>query len=76
VRDPVSREKDEEAEVYDNWHLEQGINTARTVLTMHNGEVTRQRFIQSASYNQGIPDSKFTATVTYAPKSTFGTSRH
>jgi len=35
---------------------------------MHNGDMTRQRFIQTVSYNQGIPDSKFTATATYVPK--------
>jgi len=68
VRDPVSREKDEEAEVYDNWRPEQGLNTAHTVLAMRNDEITRQRFIQSVSYNQGIPGSKFTATATYVPK--------
>jgi len=68
VRDPVSKEKDEEAEVYDNWRPEQGLNTAHTVLTMRNGEITRQRFIQTVSYNQGIPDSKFVASATYVPK--------
>ena len=68
VRDPESREKDEEAEMYDNWRPEQGINTPHTIVVMHNGEMTRQRFIQSVSYNQGIPDSKFTATATYVPK--------
>jgi hypothetical protein len=68
VRDPESREKDEEAEVYDNWRSEQGINTAHTIVGMRNGEMTRQRFIQSVSYNQGIPDSKFTAAATYVPK--------
>ena len=68
VRDPVSKEKDEEAEVYDNWRPEQGLNTAHTVLTMRNGEITRQRFIQTVSYNKGLADSKFTATATYVPK--------
>lgn len=68
VRDPVSRERDEEAEVYDNWRPEQGINTPHTIVLMHNGDITRQRFIQSVSYNQGIPDSKFSATATYVPK--------
>jgi len=68
VRDPVSREKDEESEVYDNWRVEQGLNTAHIIVAMHNGEVTRQRFLQSVTYNQGLPDSKFTATVTYVPK--------
>ena len=68
VRDPESREKDEEAEVYDNWRPEQGINTPHTIVLMHNNDVTRQRFIQAVSYNQGIPDSKFIATATYVPK--------
>jgi len=68
VRDPVSREKDEMAEVYDNWRPEQGFNTAHTILATRNGEITRQRFIQTVSYNQGIPDSKFMATATYVPK--------
>jgi hypothetical protein len=68
VRDPASREKDEEAEVYDNWRPEQDLNTPHTIVAMHNGDITRQRFIQSVSYNQSIPDSKFTATATYVPK--------
>jgi len=68
VRDPVSREKDEEAEVYDNWRPEQGLNTSHTIVIMHNGDITRQRFIQSVIYNQNLPDSKFTATATYVPK--------
>jgi len=68
IRDPVSREKDEEAEVYDNWRLVQGIYTAHIIVAMHNGEITRQRFLQNVTYNQGLPDSKFTASVTYVPK--------
>ncbi|HVP51634.1 MAG TPA: hypothetical protein VMT05_05975 [Terriglobales bacterium] len=68
MRDPASREKDEEAEVYDNWRLVQGIYTAHIIVAMHNGEVTRQRFLQSVTYNQGLPESKFTASVTYVPK--------
>ena len=68
IRDPVSKEKDEESEVYDNWRMEQGVNTAHTIVAMHNGDMTRQRFIQSVTYNSGIPDSKFTASATYVPK--------
>jgi hypothetical protein len=70
IRDPVSKEKDEESEVYDNWRLEQGINTAHTIVAMRNGDMTRQRFIQSVTYNQGIPDSKFSPSVSYVPKGT------
>ena len=68
IRDPQTRELDEEAEVFDNWRPEQGINTPHAITVFHNGEMKRQRFIQSVTYNQGIPDSKFTATVTYTPK--------
>ncbi|HVP44266.1 MAG TPA: hypothetical protein VMS96_12600 [Terriglobales bacterium] len=66
-RDPETRYIDEEAEVYSNYHLVQGIQTPRSLVTMHNGDVTRQRFIDNTAYNTGIADSQFQATVTYDP---------
>ena len=57
----------EEAESYGNYHVVQGIQTPRSLVTSHNGDVTRQRFIDSTSYNVGVPDSQFEATVTYDP---------
>ncbi len=68
IRDPVSREKDEEAEVYDNYRLEQGINTPHSVARSKNGELVTERFMRSVTYNTGLQDSLFTSAVTYDPK--------
>ncbi|MGZ5165350.1 MAG: hypothetical protein ACXWCQ_33030 [Burkholderiales bacterium] len=68
IRDPQTRYFDEEAELYDNWRPIQGIATAHSIVSFHNGDMSRQRFIESVKYNTGIPDSKFEATVNYVPK--------
>ena len=57
-----------EEEVYGNYHSVQGIQTPRNLIALHNGDMTRQRFIDSTTYNSGLPDSMFQATVTYDPK--------
>ena len=67
LRDPKTRETNEEAEVYDNWRAVQGIQTAHSYTRIYNGEMSGQRFIESVKYNVGLPDSMFTATVTYDP---------
>lgn len=66
-REPDTRYLNEEAEVYGNYHVVQGIQTPRSLVSLHNGEVNRQRFIESTSYNTELPDSLFQATVTYDP---------
>ncbi len=66
-RDPETRYIDQEDEIYGNYHAVQGIQTPRSIVFMHNGDVTRQRFIDSTAYNTGITDSQFQATVTYDP---------
>jgi len=68
VRDPQTRQLDEEAEAYDNWRMVQGINTPHSIIAYHNGEMSRQRFIESVRYNLGLPDSQFTAAPTYSPQ--------
>lgn len=67
LRDPETRERNEEVEVYANYHLVQGIQTPFDITRLHNGEMSRQRFIQRASYNNNLSDSLFNATVTYTP---------
>jgi hypothetical protein len=62
------RLKDSEVEVFDNWRLEQGIQTPHSILRSHNGEITNQRFITNVRYNVGVPEQKFEAAVTYEPK--------
>ena len=66
-REPDTRFFDQEDEVYSNYHVVQGIQTPRNLITLHNGDVTRQRFIDKTTYNSGISDSQFQATVTYDP---------
>jgi hypothetical protein len=66
-RDP-DRYRNEETEVYGDYHLIQGINTPFQVLREHNGEMTRQRFLTSVAYNTGVADSLFEAKVTYDPE--------
>ena len=67
-RDPKDKQKNVEEEVYDNYKLVQGIWTAHSITRYYNGETSQQRFINSASYNQQLPDSLFEASVTYDPK--------
>jgi hypothetical protein len=61
------RYRNVEGEVFDNWRPEQAVNTPHSTLRIHNGEIVNQRFITDVKYNQGIPDSKFEAHITYNP---------
>lgn len=66
-RDPLDRLKDDEEVIYDNYRTEQGIQTPHTILRKKNGDTTSQRFITKVTYNKGLPDSMFEATVNYDP---------
>lgn len=61
------RYKNEEGEVFDNYRLEQGVMTPHSILRLHNGDITNQRFITNVRYNVGVADSMFQASVTYDP---------
>ncbi len=64
-RDPKDRQKNVEEEVYDGYKPEQGIMTPHSITRYFNGEMSQQRFITTAKYNQNYPESFFEATVTY-----------
>jgi hypothetical protein len=66
-RDPKDKQKNVEEEVYDSYKLVQGIWTPHSITRYFNGETSQQRFINTASYNQKLPDSMFEAAVTYDP---------
>ena len=69
IRDPQSKDRDEEIEIYDNWRMIQGINTPFTVQTKHNGDIVRQQFLFKAAYNNRPADSFFQPTsVSIVPK--------
>ncbi len=60
VRDPVSRERDEEGELFDHYRLVQGIMTPFNIVRYHNGETTGQLFLKKVQYNLGASDALFT----------------
>lgn len=65
-RDPLDRQLDDEAEVFSNYRLIQGIQTPFSVVRHRNGEMTSQRFITSVTYNNGFPATMFeTKGLTY-----------
>jgi len=66
-RDPEDKQKNVEDEVYDNYRRVQGIMTPHSVTRNFNGEMSHQRFINTAKYNLPLPDSMFQATVDYDP---------
>jgi hypothetical protein len=66
-RDPKDKQKNIEEEVYDGYKPEQGIMTPHSITRYFNGEMSQQRFITTAKYNQNLPDSIFQAAVTYDP---------
>jgi hypothetical protein len=63
VRDPQYKDRDEEAEFYDNWKSIQGVNTPFSVLATHNGQVLRQQYLITASYNNSPPAQYFTPVL-------------
>jgi hypothetical protein len=59
IRDPQSRERDEEDEIYDNWRMVQGVNTPFSRLVQHNDRMVRQEYLQNIVYNQRPPENVF-----------------
>lgn len=58
IKDPQGY-RDEIGEIYDNWKMIQGVNTPFNTLVSRNGELTRQYFLSSASYNLNLQSSLF-----------------
>ena len=67
-RDAQDKQRNTEEEVYDNYKPVQGITTPHSVTRYYNGDMTQQRFIQTAKYNLSLPNTQFEATVNYDPK--------
>jgi hypothetical protein len=63
TRDPQTRDRDEEDEIFDAWRVVQGINTAYSVVIMRNGQIVRQQYLSNAIYNDRPPDSYFTPVL-------------
>jgi hypothetical protein len=66
-RDETDQQRDVEDEIYDNYRPVQGIMTPYSVTRYYNGDMSGQRFLNSVTYNKGLSDSLFAASVTYDP---------
>jgi hypothetical protein len=64
IKDPQGY-RDEVGEVYDNWKMIQGINTPYNTLITRNGEVSRQYFLSSMTYNNQLQSSLFTPGIMF-----------
>jgi hypothetical protein len=58
-RDPVYKDKNQDDETYDNWHLADGLPSAFIVTRYKNSDMTRQVYLSKVGYNQGLPDAMF-----------------
>lgn len=66
-RDPTDKERNTEEEIYDNYRPVQGIMTPFSTSRYYNGAMANERFLHSVTYNQGLSDSLFEASVTNEP---------
>lgn len=60
VRDPQTRERDVEVEIYGNWRTVQGVNTPYSIQIKRNGQLLRTESLGSITYNTHPPNSYFT----------------
>jgi hypothetical protein len=63
-RDPLYKDKNEEAEEYDDYHAVDGLQTPFNITRFHNGDMTNQRFLYKASYNTAMPPNAFDVDAT------------
>jgi hypothetical protein len=66
-RDPTDKLRSTEDEVYDGYRNVQGVMTPFSITRFLNGDMSNQRFLNSVTYNTGVSDSLFNASITYDP---------
>jgi hypothetical protein len=54
-RDPVYKDKNTDAEEYDDYHVIDGLPTPFTITRLKDDDMTRQYFLDKAVYNQELP---------------------
>ena len=60
-RDPEYKDKDEDAEEYDNYRPVDGFPTPFNITRFHNGDMVNERFLLKAAYNVQLPADEFRA---------------
>jgi hypothetical protein len=63
-RDPVYKDKNTDAEEYDDYHTVDGFPTPFTITRLKNDEMTRQLFLDRVSYNQPLADDFWSVEAT------------
>jgi hypothetical protein len=63
VRDPQTRDRDEEVEIYGNWRMVQGVNTPYSTQIKRNGALLRTESLSTITYNAHPPDSYFSPSA-------------
>lgn len=58
-RDPLYKDKNEDAEEYDNYRPVDGFPTPFNITRFKNGDMVNQRFLFKATYNQQLPADEF-----------------
>jgi len=71
-RDPVDKERNTEEETYNGYRLIQGVMTPFGFTRYFNGDMQTERFVNSASYNQGLNPAMFEANSGYNPNKAEG----
>ena len=66
-RDPVDKQKNLEEEVYENYRAVSGIMAPYNVTRYFNGDMTRQRFLNSVTINLGLDQAMFEPNSGYNP---------
>jgi len=66
-RDPTDKLRNTEDEVYDAYREVQGVKTPFSITRFFNNEMSNQRFLNSVTYNTGLSDSMFEASINYDP---------
>lgn len=56
-RDPVYKDKNVDAEEYDNYHVVDGLPTPLSITRFKNNEMVRQYYISEVKFNQKLPDN-------------------
>jgi hypothetical protein len=65
-RDPLYKDKNTDAEEYDDYHLVDGLPTPYTLTRYHNDDMTNQRFLYRGAYNVPVTPEMFNPDQTAA----------
>jgi hypothetical protein len=71
-RDPIDHQNNVEDEVYYNYRVVQGINTAYGFTRYYNGDMASQRSLNAAFYNENLNESMFDPNSNYNPNKPSG----